>query len=64
MASSNASLEDAHDDQHQETKGHRKPGVTVTREHKRSYHSCDKEYLLVNAGQRTGKVTRKTEGDH
>lgn len=36
MASSNASLEDAHDDQHQETKGHGKPEVTVTREHKRS----------------------------
>lgn len=64
MASSNASLEDAHDDQHQETKGHRKPEVTVTREHKRSYHSCDKEYLLVNARQRTGKVTRKTEEEH
>lgn len=62
MASSNASLEDAHDDQHQETKGHRKPEVTVTREHTRSYHSRDKEYILVNARQKDRKGNKKDRG--
>ncbi|KAK2099170.1 hypothetical protein P7K49_024621 [Saguinus oedipus] len=45
MASSNASLEGTGRPRPQETKGHRDPWVTVTREHKRSSSPKERQSL-------------------